>query len=53
MSDQIKNEQRWREARRRAEVLARLPDRPGEAEVQSAIGELGISRATLFRCTCR
>lgn len=49
MSDQIGNEERWREARRRAEVLGRLPDRPGEGEVRSAIGELGISRATLFR----
>ena len=49
MSDQIENEQRWREARRRAEILAKLPDRPGEAQVQSAIGELEISRATLFR----
>ena len=49
MSGGMENEQRWREARRRAEILARLSDRPGEAEVQSAIGELGISRATLFR----
>lgn len=49
MSDQIGNEQRWYEARRRAEVLGKLPDRPGESEVRSAIDELGISRATLFR----
>lgn len=49
MSVQIVKEQRWREAYRRAEVLGKLPDRPGEAEVRSAIGELGISRATLFR----
>ncbi|MCP3468600.1 hypothetical protein [Bradyrhizobium sp. CCGUVB23] len=45
----MENEQRWREARRRAEILARLPDRPGEAEVRSAFGELRISRATLLR----
>ena len=39
----------WTEARRRADVLSRLPDRPGDADVRNAMTTLGISRATVFR----
>lgn len=48
-ADQEQNEQRWREARRRADVLSQLPERPDNAEVRDAMAKLGISRATLFR----
>lgn len=41
--------ERWAEARRRAEVLSKLPERPGDVEVGNAMAALGISRATLFR----
>lgn len=41
--------ERWAEARRRADVLSKLPERPGDAEVRDAMAVLGISRATLFR----
>lgn len=49
MSDPIENEQRWREASRRADILSKLPERPGDAEVRAAMTALAISRATLFR----
>lgn len=39
----------WEQARHRAEILAKLSDRPGEAEVREAMAALGVSRATLFR----
>jgi putative transposase len=39
----------WEEARRRADILAKLPDRPGDLEVSEAMAVLGVSRSTLFR----
>jgi putative transposase len=39
----------WAEARRRAQILSNLPERPGDAEVRNAISALGVSRSTLFR----
>lgn len=39
----------WAEARRRADILSKLPDRPGDLEVSEAMAGLGVSRSTLFR----
>lgn len=39
----------WAQARDRAEILSKLSDRPGDAEVREVMRALGISRATLFR----
>lgn len=39
----------WAQARSRAEILAKLSDRPDDAELREAMRALGISRATLFR----
>jgi putative transposase len=39
----------WAEGRRRAQILSKLPERPGDAEVRNAISALGVSRSTLFR----
>ena len=39
----------WEQARHRAEILVKLSDRPGDAEVRDAMAALGASRATLFR----
>lgn len=49
MSNSMTNELQWQEARRRAAILSKLPDRPGDAEVRAAMAALAISRATLFR----
>ncbi|NMG41441.1 DDE-type integrase/transposase/recombinase [Chelativorans sp. ZYF759] len=39
----------WAQALSRAEILAKLSDRPDDAELREAMRALGISRATLFR----
>jgi len=39
----------WAQARYRAEILSKLPERPGDAEVRDAMRALRISRSTLFR----
>ena len=39
----------WADARRRADILSKLPDRPADAAIQDAMESLGVSRATLFR----
>lgn len=39
----------WAEARGRADILSKLPDRPGALEVSEAMAGLGVSRSTLFR----
>jgi len=49
MADHEESDQQWREALRRADILSKLSERPGDADVRDAMGKLGISRATLFR----
>ncbi|WP_225906609.1 helix-turn-helix domain-containing protein [Ensifer canadensis] len=49
MVDSMVDELDWQEARRRADILSKLPDRPCDAEVRAAMNALAISRATLFR----
>lgn len=49
MADSMVDELYWQEARRRADVLSKLPDRPRDVEVRTAMNALAISRATLFR----
>lgn len=39
----------WAEAKRRADVLSLLPERPRAGEIARAAAALGVSRATVFR----
>ena len=49
MSDNFTADKNWKEAERRAKVLAALPEQLEQSDVELATVELGISRATLFR----
>ena len=49
MSDNFTTDKNWKEAERRAKVLAALPEQLEQSDVELATVELGISRATLFR----
>ena len=49
MSDNFTADKNWKEAERRAKVLAALPEQLEQSDVDLATVELGISRATLFR----
>ncbi len=49
MSDNFTADKNWKEAERRAKVLAALPEQLEQSDVELATAELGISRATLFR----
>lgn len=49
MSDNFVADKDWKEAERRAKVLAALPEQFGQGDVEQATTELGISLATLFR----
>ena len=49
MSDNPAADKDWEEAEFRAQVLAKLPDQLSPGTVESAMGHLEISRATLFR----
>jgi putative transposase len=47
--DSNTDSEEWVQARRRAEILSKLPERPGTAAVHAAVSALGVSRSTLFR----
>ncbi|PHQ98901.1 MAG: hypothetical protein COB39_06915, partial [Marinosulfonomonas sp.] len=49
MSNNYETDKNWKEAERRAKVLAGLPEQLEQNDVELATAELGISRATLFR----
>ncbi len=49
MSDNFVADKDWKEAERRAKVLAALPEQLGQSDVEWAATELDVSRATLFR----
>ena len=49
MPDNFTADKNWKEAERRAKVLAALPEQLEQSDVELATVELGISRATLFR----
>ncbi|KAF0123869.1 MAG: putative transposase [Methylocystaceae bacterium] len=41
--------QEWAGARRRAEILSKLPERPSGEQIHDAMAALGVGRTTLFR----
>ncbi|MGJ0503337.1 MAG: Mu transposase C-terminal domain-containing protein [Methylocystis sp.] len=41
--------QEWAAARRRAEILSKLPERPSGEQIHDAMTALGVGRTTLFR----
>jgi len=49
MSDNFLADKEWNAAERRAKVLAGLPEQLSQADVERAMGQLDVSRATLFR----
>lgn len=49
MSDNPVADKDWEEAEYRAKVLAQLPEQLSPSNVEWAMGQLGVSRATLFR----
>lgn len=49
MSDKLLQNKHWKEAERRAKVLAALPEQLGPGDVADAMEALGVSRATVFR----
>jgi putative transposase len=44
MSDPMANERQWQEALRRADILSKLTERPGDAEVRAAMSALARLR---------
>jgi putative transposase len=49
MSDNLVADKVWEEAEHCAKVLAQLPEQLSPGNVEWAMGQLGVSRATLFR----
>ena len=49
MSDNFVADKDWNAAERRAQILAELPEQLNPADVEQAMCELDVSRATLFR----
>ncbi len=49
MSDNFSADKEWDAAERRAKVLADLPEQLTQVDVEAAMRQLDVSRATLFR----